>query len=243
MPLYFGEREMRLREHGENKVTFVPALRFGWFTPAYDGVVRWTVRESTFKRALSDQADVRRGDRVLDLGCGTGTLALRIAAAVPDAVVTGVDADPTVLEIARKKGDTASVRLRLDRARAEELPYPDSSFDCVVSSLFFHHLPRSTKRRALAEVLRVLVPGGRFHVADWGRGETMFDRLLFLPVRALDGFDNTRENAEGTLMGLVRESGFECVAETRRLRTAFGTVLLFRAIAPHSRAGGTEVGR
>jgi ubiquinone/menaquinone biosynthesis C-methylase UbiE len=139
---------------------YVPALGVEFLTPFYDPLVAATTRERIFKRQLIAQAAVRDGERVLDLGCGTGTLAIWLKQTVPGALVTGVDADEAVLTRARRKALQAGVEVRLDRAMAEQLPYPDASFERVVSSLFFHHLQPNEKRVTLREVYRVLAPGG-----------------------------------------------------------------------------------
>ena len=110
-----------------------------------------------------------------------------------------------------------------------DLPFPEASFDVVLSSLFFHHLTRPEKRRTLAEVRRVLKPGGSLHVADWGRPGDPLMAMLFLVVRTFDGFAVTADNARGALPELFEEAGFEAVRERRRLRTTLGTIALFSA--------------
>ena len=83
--------------------TYIPALRFDRLTAFYDPLIRWTLREATFKTRLIRQAHLEEGHRVLDLGCGTGTLTLMIKAAHPEADVVGLDVDPKVLKRAEAK--------------------------------------------------------------------------------------------------------------------------------------------
>ena len=118
---------MQKRARGE----IVPALGFQVLTPIYDAVVRVTTREHTFKSALVAQANVRPGHHVLDLACGTGTLAVHLKQSCPDAEVVVVDADEKILSIARRKTHEARVRIQLDRGHSHKLPYPDSHFDLV----------------------------------------------------------------------------------------------------------------
>jgi ubiquinone/menaquinone biosynthesis C-methylase UbiE len=210
----------------------VPALGFAALTPFYDAVMGITMREGTFRPALADAASVLPGQEVLDLACGTGTLAVMIAARARDAKVSGVDADPEVLAIAERKARRAGVTVRLDQGLSNRLPYPDESFHCVVSSLFFHHLAPERKRETAREVLRVLRPGGELHVADWGRASNALMRALFVPVQLLDGFANTRENVSGGLPAVFEEAGFEDVRQTRSFSTVFGTLALYRAAKP-----------
>ena len=211
---------------------YVPALRFRRLTPFYDTVVRLTTRERTFKRALVQQASIAPGHHVLDLGCGTGTLALSIKEAYPTATVVGVDGDAAVLSLAVRKAYEAGLPVRFDRAMSHSLPYPDAHFDRVVSSLFFHHLSRDAKTSAMREMHRVLKPDGEAHVADWGRAANGLMRALFVPIQLLDGFANTQDNVCGRLWGLLEVSGFARVSQRRTFSTMFGTMALYSATKP-----------
>lgn len=212
-----------------DKPRFVPALRFHWLTPLYDAVVRWTVRERHFKQALLVQAAVQPGFEVLDLACGTGTLALWLAQQAPAARIAGIDADPRVLTIARRKANAAGVVIDFREGRSVALPYPDACFDRVLSTLFFHHLCWADKERTARELHRVLRPGGELHVADWGKATGPFSRAAFLAVQLLDGFANTRDNVRGRLIELFNDAGFAQVAEQQAIITPFGRLSLYRA--------------
>lgn len=210
----------------------VPALGFHRLTPWYDAVVGATVRERRFKSALIRQMLVQPGHQVLDLACGTGTLAIRLHQAQPGAAVTGVDGDPAVLAIASRKATRAGATVQFDQALSHDLPYPDRSFDRVVSSLFFHHLTWPQKEATAAEVLRVLKPGGELHVADWGRPTGPVMRALFLTVQLLDGFPSTRDHVQGRLALLFQAAGFAAVAVGQSFNTVFGTLTLYHARRP-----------
>lgn len=216
-------REARMR----NGRGYVPALGYAWVTRFYDPVVALTTREGTFKRLLLQQAGLAPGQAVLDLGCGTGTLALAIKRAVPAAQVTGLDGDPEVLRRAKDKARGQGAEITFDEGLATDLPYGDACFDRVLSSLFFHHLSPADKRRTSREVHRVLKPGGEFHVADWGKPHSPVMAALFAVVRALDGVENTRDNAEGRLPAIFVESGFIEVQVRRELATPLGTIALY----------------
>jgi len=215
----------------ESKDEYVTALRFPWLTRFYDPVVA-TTREKAFKRRLLEQAELGATQRVLDLGCGTGTLAILAKQMCPDAHVTGCDGDPQVLSRARGKADRAGVQIQLDRALSYSLPYGDAGFDRVLSSLFFHHLLLADKERTLREVVRVLRPGGELHVCDWGRLSSPLMRVLFLGVQLVDGFENTRQHAGGALAELMAEAGLVQVATRGGLDTIFGSLGLYSACKP-----------
>lgn len=221
-----------------------PALGFHMLTPLYDRVVAMTTRERTFKRALLDQAAIEPGQHVLDVGCGTGTLAIAAQRRRPGVQVSGLDADPTVLAIAARKARDAGADIAFALGRSSSLPYADERFDRVLSSLFFHHLSWGDKLLTAREMHRVLRPSGELHVADWGRAGGLASRTAFLAVQLLDGFDTTSDNVAGLLPVLFGSAGFRQVEETRRFPTAFGIVSLYRAVksggAPGQRsAGGT----
>jgi ubiquinone/menaquinone biosynthesis C-methylase UbiE len=210
---------------------YLPALRFRRLTRIYDPAIRWTTREATFKRRLLGQAGIEAGDRVLDLGCGTGTLALMAKRSQPGAVVSGLDADPEMLAPARRKAAEAGLGISFDEGLATALPYPDDFFDRVLSSLFFHHLVLEEKRRTVAELARVLRPGGELHVADFGRPRDPAMRAISLLIRLGDGDAPTRDNLSGALPRVFEAGGLVDAAETGTLRTPAGSISFYGAAA------------
>lgn len=211
---------------------YVPALGFSKLTALYDPVIRFTTRETRFKTALISQSGISSGMKVLDVGCGTGTLALSVKEAFPDIEMVGLDGDPAILEIAAGKARARNLKLQLDRAYSTEMPYADNHFDRVLSSLFFHHLEEEDKRKTFREILRVLKPDGQLHVADWGKPTGPFMRALFYPVQMLDGFSNTAGNVAGRLPEFIENEGFRDTGPTTRFNTMFGTMTLYRATKP-----------
>lgn len=216
--------------HKERK--FIPALKFSWLTPFYDLLLRATMPEMKIKRELVHAANIRAGLHVLDIGCGTGTLATLIKKTEPGATVWGVDADKKVLAIAKSKAMEAHVELTLYLGTAARLPIADSSMDRIVSSLVLHHLTRQEKLGALAEAYRVLRPGGEIHIADWGKPRNALMRIAFLSVRFLDGFETTADSANGTLPELMSKSGFHDVTEGRWYNTIYGTLRMHKGVKP-----------
>lgn len=211
---------------------YVPAGGFRSLTRFYDRTIALTTRERTFRGRLRGQAlaGLPDGARVVDVGCGTGTFAIALAAAAPAAEVVGLDGDPEILALARAKPGAERVDLR--EGLATELPLPDASADRVVMSLLLHHLARDAKERALAEAARVLRPGGRLHVADWGRPRDPLMRGAFFTLQLIDGFDGTRDHAAGRLPELIAAAGLRDVRCHDRLRTAWGSLELLSALRP-----------
>ena len=208
---------------------YLPALRFPALTRFFDPLVHFVMGEARFKRALVEQAAPQAGQRILDLGCGTGTLALMVKEAAAGAEVIGLDADPEILALAREKAGAAGAEIQLDEGLSTDLPYKDGSLDAVVSTLFFHHLSGADKRRTASEIARVLRPGGELHVVDYGRPSDPVMRVAITTVRLFDGFENTRDNVAGALPEIFGSGGFEEVSEGQRFRTVFGSLSLYRA--------------
>jgi ubiquinone/menaquinone biosynthesis C-methylase UbiE len=205
------------------------AMGVRWLVRLYDPLIRITMPEGKIKSALVEQVGLKPGQRVLDLGAGTGTLALMLKRAQPQAEVVGVDGDRRVLDLARAKATKAGLAVTFDEATADALPYPDAFFDRVVSSFVFHHLSRETKRRALGEALRVLKSGGEVHLADWGPPHKPIMRVPAFFLRFLEKAARVADNLAGRLPELFRDAGFANVRETASYGTMFGTVTFYQA--------------
>jgi len=207
---------------------YISALHYDWLTRFYDPIMQWTMREHAFKRQLIWQADIKAGQPVLDLGCGTATLTIMLKGIHPEAQVVGLDGDEKALSIAKRKIAKNGLDIEFKKGLSFDLDFTDQSFDVVVSSLLFHHLNREDKLRTLREVFRILKPAGELHIADWGRPENFFMRGAFLVVQLLDGFETTGDSVQGKLLQYMEQAGFKNAGETKRFATLFGTVCLYR---------------
>jgi ubiquinone/menaquinone biosynthesis C-methylase UbiE len=137
----------------------------------YYDLLAWILtlgRERAFRQRLVDLARLQPGDKVLDIGCGTGTLAVVAKQRVgPEGIVDGVDASPEMISRAKRKASKAGLEVRFQTAIVEELPFPDGCFDVVMSTLMLHHLPRPVREQCVREIRRVLKPGGRVLAVDF----------------------------------------------------------------------------
>jgi ubiquinone/menaquinone biosynthesis C-methylase UbiE len=137
----------------------------------YDLLVRlfFLGRERSFRDRLIRAARLEPGEPVLDIGCGTGSLAIAAKHRVDAAgMVCGIDASPEMIERARRKARKAQVDVRFADSVVERMPFPDGHFDVVLSTMMLHHLPGAARRQCLRETARVLKPGGRVLVVDFG---------------------------------------------------------------------------
>jgi ubiquinone/menaquinone biosynthesis C-methylase UbiE len=138
----------------------------------YDAFL-WLVslaRERTYRERALDLVTLKPGESVLDIGCGTGTLAIAAKRHIGHGGrVCGVDASPEMLARARKKADKAGVEVTFERGIVEALPFPDHQFDAVLSTVMLHHLGRAARQQCAQEVRRVLKPGGRVLAVDFAK--------------------------------------------------------------------------
>ncbi|WP_432875780.1 class I SAM-dependent methyltransferase [Kribbella sp. CA-245084] len=210
------------------EIAFTPAL--GRFLPTrfYD-LVAALVRERIWRASLVREVAPAADDLIVDVGCGTGTLALLLQRAEPAAWVIGVDPDPVVLAIAQRKAGPTGVDWRTGLGDELADVVGSEIADVAVSSLVLHQCPLPVKRAILAAMYDVLRPGGRLVIADYGLQRTRTMRLAFRIVQLADGFDDTQPNADGILPSLIAEAGFEDVREVEVVPTITGSISVLTA--------------
>jgi ubiquinone/menaquinone biosynthesis C-methylase UbiE len=205
---------------------FIPALSFRWLTAIYDPLLRWGMQERGFKQKLIERAELEPRQRVLDVGCGTGTLTVMVKESAPTALVTGIDGDPDVLVRARRKAEKSNLPVRWDHGMAYDLPYSDHTFDVILSSLVIHHLTTPDKLRAFREIRRVLKPKGRFHMVDFGRP---FSPVTRVQAAVMRGLEQVADNFAGHIPMLLKEAGFGVVLEEQPFWSVFGPLWFYEA--------------
>ena len=205
---------------------YFPAAGRDAFLPLYDIVTRL----GGFQRladVLISQAALQPGFRVLDIGCGTGTLAVAIKRRHPAVDITGMDPDPRALARATAKAVAAGVSVRFDRGFGDALPYDAASFDRVFSSMMFHHVPKDDRPKVLREIRRVLRPGGALAFLDFAGSHPH----SFL-ARILHGRQPLSRAGEERMIGRFLDAGFADARKTAERDTMFGRVAFYEAFAP-----------
>jgi ubiquinone/menaquinone biosynthesis C-methylase UbiE len=194
---------------------FYPAAGHDLFLPVYDPFVSLMGFDRA-RQELVSAANIEAGHHILDIGCGTGTLAVMLKRQYPSAQVVGLDPDPKALRRARTKAKRVAVQF--DQGFADQLPYKDAKFDRVFSSFMFHHLEEHERENMLREVLRVLKSGGSFHLLDFVADHTshgFFDRLFLSHARMKD-------NRDATILELMNRVGLTNAAKTKAGSMFFG---------------------
>jgi len=177
------------------------AIRRQYAAQATEYETRWrSYLRASIEPTLS-ALGARAGERILDVGCGTGLLLRKLGEAVPGTPAWGVDLSPDMLAVARGQGGD----LRLAVADAHHLPFQRRSFDAVVSSSSMHHWARP--KEVFMEIARILRPGGRLVVTDWA-DDFLPTRALSLILRVTDR-SHMRTYRAARVGAMLQEAGLE----------------------------------
>lgn len=201
---------------------YVPPGQFRGFTRIYDTGCRITCSGRHFKKRILAKIDLSPGETVLDVGCATGTLLRLIGKDHPGVRLVGLDPSEEALRMAAGRLRKDGVEAELWHGFAESLPLDDESVDVCVSTQTFHHMPDSAKRQAMKEIYRVLRPGGRVFIADFGEEDRWWVRKMAFLERA----EYTVNMFSGLIRETLAEAGFK---GTRVLLRQFPAMDLFAA--------------
>lgn len=196
---------------------FLPAARHDLFLPVYDPFVSLLGFDRA-RQELISSTNIEPNHRVLDIGCGTGTLVLMLKRRFPAVQVVGLDPDRKALRRARMKVARAAISAQLDQGFADELPYEDESFDRVLSSFMFHHLREEEREKMLREVLRVLKPGCSLHLLDFVTDNTSHGFLH----RLFQSHARMKDNQNESILELMSRAGLTNAVKVNEGSMLFG---------------------
>ena len=213
---------------------YVPPLGRPALTRHYDRMIALMTREGRWRSELLRRIPPRPGLQIVDVGCGTGTLAVAIKQRRPDCTVMAVDPDAPALALAREKATRAGVAIQWHQAMGDRIGalVEDGGCDVILSSLVFHQCALGVKQAIADAMCRALATGGLLLVADYGLQRTFWMRTLFRQVQMLDGFDKTEPNARGCMPGIFAAAGFEGIDESKVIRTPTGSISIYQAHKP-----------
>ncbi|MBO0883022.1 MAG: class I SAM-dependent methyltransferase [Mycobacterium sp.] len=206
---------------------YLPAAGHDALLPAYDPLARLLGMNRVHENLIG-HAELTDGQRILEIGCGTGNLIIHAKRLHPAAEFVGSDPDPRALSRARRKAH-GMAGIRFERGYAQQLPYADGEFDRVLSSMMLHHLDNHVKADAAAEIFRVLRPGGRLHLVDLGGDVTAQDGLA---ARLLMHNRHAASNLGDEIPRLLRTAGFDCTTAATERHRFLGRLTYHCAIRP-----------
>lgn len=186
-------------------------------------------QEGRISDKVTGLLELKANKKILDIGCGTGTLTIKIAQRFEDeaaSLVVGLDAAGKMIKIARKKS-LGLKNVRFDIVTAEELTYPDEYFDSAVSTFFFHHVNFGLKQKVLQEAWRVLKKNGELIIADVDIPGSLWGWICAWSGYFLFNQEEIRENIEGKLREAFDGSGFR---SWHTLSNHLGYISLFKLI-------------
>ena len=218
--------------------SYTPALGYKALTPLYDLAIRLLTSEATWRRALIEEIAPAKGDWVVDVGCGTGSLLLGLHKACPEAELLAVEPDPEALAISKRKFKSSQANVRWHNGFIHEVePEGDRAPNKIVSSLVFHQVPLPEKAVILDRISQMLAAEGEFFVADYMKqGSAMMRGLFRMTVQQLDGVEDTQPNADGILEQLIAER-FSNVRRVAQFNTLTGCISVWRGTKPSAEHG------
>jgi ubiquinone/menaquinone biosynthesis C-methylase UbiE len=205
---------------------YTPPAGYHFLTPLYDVGVRLSTRETVWRSAMVELMSPKDDDVLLDIGSGTGSLALVLARKNAATRYFGIDPDRHAVQIARDKVRRAGLKAAFAHKSFSadaiaDWPAPSLAALCLV----LHQVPLDEKLRLLREVHIALAPGGRLLIADYGKQRSWLMRRLFgATIQKLDGVADTQPNADGVLLPLMGEAGFANARELKRFDTVTGSI-------------------
>lgn len=214
-----------------NKSTYIPALGRREWTGIYDWVIAAMTRERVWRSLVLTALHPRTGEVIVDLGAGTGSLGIMIKKHTPGVRLVAVDPDPEVRLIGERKARAAGVEIDYETAMgdAQLASVGAAGADAVTCSLVLHQCPLEAKQSILENAFRLLRPGGRLVLADYGEQPTALMRTAFLLVQMTDGFEPTEHNRRGAIPQLLLTCGFKRTKIIERVPTVTGLITIWRA--------------
>lgn len=207
------------------KEKFIPALDFHFLTKLFDSFIALTTPEKRIKEDLIDFMNIKEEDKIIDFGCGTGTLLIMGKRKYPKAHFEGIDIDPKILAIAKSKIEKQKIDISLVEYDGGKLPQDNNSINKAMTSLMMHHLSTDKKMKAMQEIFRILTIGGTLHIADFGKQKNPV--FILIGNIAAKFEPEVESNFKGLLPELMTNAGFKNVQTLKTYNTKLGTICIY----------------
>lgn len=211
-------------ENKNRNEDFIPALKFKRLTGFFDTFLKVFMNEDKIKRDFIEIVQIKDYDKILDFGCGTGTLLQILSTRHPNNKFIGVDIDKNVLELAKKKLMQNNTEIVLDIYDGLRMPYEDNYFDKILSSLVIHHISTENKPLIFREIQRTLKPGGEIFIMDLGKQKGLYPQLVTFVLKK---FEPINDNIHGLIPLFLREAKFENIYQMKEYKTWFGNLTIY----------------
>lgn len=218
-----------------NDRSYTPALGQHDRTGNYDKVISIMTRERRWRGRMLCELSPQPGQIILDIGSGTGSFAILVKQACPDARLIALDPDPEIRRIAETKARNADVAIDFITAFGDDAieSLKPGGIDIITCSLVLHQCPSSAKIGILDNAYRLLRPTGRLLISDYGKQRTPLMSMLFNQVRMVDGYEDTKANKDGRIPEMIRAAGFKAVEELKVTSTPTGSISLYSGRKPN----------
>lgn len=186
-------------------------MTYEFLTPYYDSILNFIGFGYKQREKIVRLMELKNKEKLLDVGCGTGSLLIVAKKLYPQITAIGIDIDEKILKIAKNKIRKENLKIEFIKTSSGKLPFKDLEFDVVVSSLVFHHLPLDLKIKTIREIKRILKKGGQFLLVDFGKTDDLWINIFYRFIKFLRIEESTtlKDNVDGKLPILLKKLGFK----------------------------------
>src|SRR3989344_2684555 len=200
----------------------IPPLRFNFLTKFFDSFLRICMKEYKIKNEFINLAKIKKNDKILDLGCCTGTLLKILAKKKKTTKIYGIDINISALKIAKNK--LINTKTILKKYNGIKIPFEDNFFDTIFSSLVIHHIPKKDRVLIFFEIKRVLKEDGNLFILDFGKQQNIYGKLITSIIKLIEPIE---DNLKGKIPFYLKQTKFKGIKGHKHYKTLFGELTIY----------------